>query len=434
MKIVKLAITVLLLISGLKSISAQLKIGVMLPLMNSSENNANNDLGIQMLRGINDALEEYNGEKIMLKVEDTKKDAAITLQCINKLGSDSSVIAILGPVYSNELVSNAGAAKFHKIPIITPTATQNNIAASNEYVFQLNPTYNIRGRIMAKYAMHELGLKNFVILAESEYGKNFAESFADEVSSEGGKVVITKYYNSSQADMNQDLDEIKSGLADADKFIDFGNLSKTQAEKIKKIKFKFSYPDSLIGSRLVVSIYKILGPDAQRILDSAGIQYSKWDNAKSVIYGSADAIYVPILNSEEIQKIVPQYFSSGINLPLLGTSDWNNPKLLDENKMYLNKLYFDSDFYLGERKNGDLVNMDEQEIRNYYFGYDGMKLILDEVAKGNKTRESLNSALQKLTDYNSVHSHITIKDRTNHQSAIMLFSNGELKKIADYVY
>src|SRR4030095_13375851 len=150
LRMIKLVLTVFVFfLFGLNHIFGQMKIGIALPMMNSSEGISEKSMGVQMLRGINDALEEYNsknpGQKISIKVEDTKKDPAVTLQCINKFGSDSSVIAILGPVYSSELVNNVGAAKFHKIPVITPTATQNKLASNNEFVFQLNPTYDIRG-------------------------------------------------------------------------------------------------------------------------------------------------------------------------------------------------------------------------------------------------------------------------------------------------
>ena len=67
------------------------------------------------------------------------------------------------------------------MPVISPTATVNFLAQNNPYVFQLNPTYDIRGRVMAKFAMKEMGMKNFIILSEDTYGKNYAESFKNEV-------------------------------------------------------------------------------------------------------------------------------------------------------------------------------------------------------------------------------------------------------------
>ena len=46
--------------------------------------------------------------------------------------------------------------------------------------------------------------------------------------------------------------------------------------------------------------------------------------------------------------IVPELFSNGLSFYLAGTGDWNNEKALDENKIYLKNLYFESEYYLDE--------------------------------------------------------------------------------------
>ncbi|MBK8553065.1 MAG: penicillin-binding protein activator [Ignavibacteria bacterium] len=420
---------------------SQKKIGVALPMMKNSENTEEKKLGEQMLKGINDALEEYNNagqiNKISISAEDTKKDQTEVLQIFNKFGSDSNVIAILGPVFSSELINNEGAASFHKIPIITPTATENFLAEKNPFVFQLNPTYDIRGRLMADFAAGELKLKNFVIFSEDTYGKNYADSFTDEVNKNGGEIIYTKYYSKDSIDLTAELEDLKDKIFEKDRFIDFGTVTTSQMDKLKKVKFLYSYPDSLYREKLVVSIYKLFGKDAIRVTDSIGmtpVQIKYTDNAKQYILGYADAVYIPISNSGEISKVIPQYFSSNIKLPVLGTSDWNNEAILIENKMYIDQLYFDADFYIKDKSRDDFANMDESEIRNYYFGYDAMKLILDKISSGNNTRQLLNSALESVSNYAAVHCNFTIKGRTNHQMPVMKFRNGGIEKLKDFIY
>ncbi|MEP7146325.1 MAG: ABC transporter substrate-binding protein [bacterium] len=418
---------------------SQAKIGLAIPLMKNSDNAEEKKLGEQMVKGIQDALNDYNasqpGKKITLILEDTKRDQSATLKIINKFVSDSSVIAIFGPVFSSELINNAGAPAFHKIPLITPTATQNFLAENNPYVFQLNPTYDIRGRIMARYAMDELGMKNFAILSEETYGKNFADSFTDEVLKSGKTVIFTKYYAKDKTDLSDELKELKNKIFENEKFLDFGNMKTAEIEKLSRINLKFSYLDSLVKEKLVVSIYKLLGNRAGKILDSLGIQISaNFPDSRSYIPGIADAIYIPVSGSGEIRNIIPQYFSENLNLPVLGTSDWNNLKVLNDNKMYIKQLYFDSDFYIDEKTGKDFAKSEEADIKNYYFGYDGMKLILSKISEGNNTRESLNNALENARDFKAVHNTVTIKDRTNHEMSIMSFRNGKSEKIKDFVY
>jgi len=418
---------------------SQVKIGVALPLMLNSSDHEEKRLGDQMLKGVKDALEEYKAsnpnKNVSIKVEDTKRDQSVTLDIFNKLAADSSLIAILGPVFSSELVNNAGAALFHKIPIVTPTATLNFLAQKHEFVFQLNPTYDIRGRLIAKFAMNELGMKNFVILSEDSYGKNFADSFSDEVNSNNGRILLSEYYSKDAFDIIEQLNNIKSKIIENDKFIDFGNLDKSQVEKLKNVRLKFSNVDSLIGARLIVSIYKLFGKDADTEISSLKIFPAvTFDRTKSIIPGNTDAIYIPISNYSEISKIISQYFTENILLPVLGTSDWNNEKALNENKMYIKELYFDSDFYLKDSPNNDFINLSEADIKNYYFAYDGMKLLLDKISEGNSTRLSLNEALENVSNYKAVHNMVTIKDRTNRNMSVMLFKDGVLTKASEYEY
>jgi Periplasmic binding protein len=432
---------IIILQISLSSVFAQVKIGVALPLMRNSGSEEEEKAGEQILKGINDAIAEYDsvkkGVKVIIDVVDTEKDPDNVLNIFNKFGSDTGFIAVFGPVYSSELIKNAGAGAFHKIPIITPTATYNFLAEKNEYLFQLNPTYDVRGGIMAKFAMTELGMKNFVILSEESYGKNFEESFTAEVNKNNGKIIFTKFYQKDKEDLADELEELRNKLFENERFIDFGNLNSVQMDKLRKLKLQFPNlnPDSLSNEKLIVSIYKLFGNRANTILDSIGISsVSATDNRGNYILGLTDAVYIPISNTNEIPKVVSEYFKENINLPILGTSDWNNEKVLDENRMYIKELYFDSDFFLKNNPKAELMNLSNQEIRNYYFGYDGMKLILDKISEGNNTRQSLNDALQKVYDYKTLHNNVTIKLRTNHEMSIMKFRRGSLEKIKDYVY
>lgn len=421
-------------------IYSQIKIGVALPMMKSSQNEDDRILAQQMLTGINKALQEFNNantaNKIEIITEDTKRDQAEVLRIFDKLGSDDKVIAILGPVFSSELVNNAGAALFHKIPIITPTSTQSFLAEKNPYLFQLNPTYDIRGRIMADFACEELRMKNFVIFSEEAYGNNFAQSFTDQVIKDSGNIIAIKYYSKDKTELTEELEELRSKIFEKDKFIDFGSLSKDQLDKLNKMKFRFSNTDSLASQRLIVSIYKIFGKNADRTIDSAGLTSSVIradDFSKKYIPGYVDAVYIPVSNAYEITKVLPQLYAVGINLPVLGSSDWNNSVVLDENAAYIDKLYFDSDFHITDKSAEDYSKSDP-ELKNYYFGYDAMKLILSKISEGNNTRELLNSALEKVSGYKAVHCGFTIKDRTNHQMSIMTYRNGNIEKLKDFVY
>ena len=424
---------------NLSSAYSQLKIGIALPLMKNSPGSPDASTGEQMLKGIRDALSEYDLENDNTKVEiiirDTGKDPEMTIDALNSFGSDANVKAVIGPVFSAELVNSAGAAAFHKVPVISPTATVNFIAEKNPYVFQLNPTYDIRGRLMAKYAVEKLGMKRFMILSEDNYGKQYADGFSSQLSSTSDSVLFTKLYEKDQWDLSSEADEIRRYLEENDRFIDFSTINVSDLEKLRKIGLTKEMSDSLIVKKYIVSIYKFPGGITPEALSTAGVTISPY-NSKSynVMFGIVDAIYVPIARHDEIAKVALALFRQRINIPILGTSDWNNEESLIGNKDVLPKVYFEADFTLTGEQINDVKNMKDSERRNYYFGYGSMQLLLEMFSKGITNREEINEALESLNNYEAPYNRITIKNRTNHSLKIMKFQNGSLEKVEDYVY
>ena len=87
---------------------------------------------------------------------------------MSDLGDDANVVAVLGPISSDEVFASAGVANAKQVTLLTPTATSNGIAAIGPYVFQGNPDYDTRGRAMAAFAWDRLGARKFAVLAPTE--------------------------------------------------------------------------------------------------------------------------------------------------------------------------------------------------------------------------------------------------------------------------
>ncbi len=417
----------------------QLKVGIALPLMKNSPGSPDASTGEQMLKGIRDAVNEYNLKndetKVEIIIEDTGKDPEKTIEALNGFGNNKEVMAVIGPVFSAELTSSAGAAEFHKMPVISPTATLNFIAEKNPYVFQLNPTYDIRGRLMAKYAIDKLGTKKFIILSEDNYGKQYAEGFSGELRATSDSALFTKYYNKDQWDLSAEAADIRRYLEENDKFIDFGTINVADLEKLRKIGLTKEMSDSLILKKYLVSIYKLPGGITRDALSAAGVTISPYNSRSfNVIFGIADAIYIPIARHDEIAKIALSLFRQRINIPVLGTSDWNNEESLTGNKDVLPKVYFEADFSLTNEQIEDVKNMKDSDRRNYYFGLGSMQLLLDLFSKGVTSRKDINDALESLSNYEAPYNRITMKNRTNHSLKIMKFEKGSLEKVEDFVY
>ena len=99
---------------------------------------------------------------------------------------------------------------------------------------------------------------------------------------------------------------------------------------------------------------------------------------------------------------------------IAGTGDWNHEKALEDNKGYIKNLVFESEYYPDEN-NQRFIDLKEKMkkskfklSKNFLFGYDAAKLIFDLVAQGNSTRESLNTSLKNLVNYEAIKSKISL--------------------------
>jgi ABC-type branched-subunit amino acid transport system substrate-binding protein len=411
------------------------KIGVAFPMFSESEDNTKKQLGTEILDGIKFALTEYSKNapvKVTLEVMDTKRDPVTANEVIKGFGEDESIIGVIGPVFSSELLEAANNGPFFKMPIISPTATGDELASNYNYVFQLNPSYEVRGKLMADYLIKKNGLKNFAIISEETYGDNFRKHFEDEVKTMGGKVVITQTYAKDPQSITDQINAIIRYIKENDLFINAANLNLTQKQKLESSGVRWSLIDSSVSMNMDVSIYYMFGKNAKKMVDTMNIKpYKLKPEATKFIQGLIDAIYIPIANPNEINVIVPQLFSDGLSMFIAGTGDWNNEKTLEENKVYLKNVIFESEYY-PDNNNPEFTALKENVkkskykiSKNFLFGYDTGKLIFKLIGDGAKTREQLNTALKNLVNYDAIKSKISLDYHgINSELNILRYDNG----------
>lgn len=408
------------------------KIGVLLPLFRDSDDASRKQLGSEILDGMRFALSRYSknsAKKLILEVHDTKRDPSLVKNSLLSFSSDNSVIGVIGPIYSSEFSEIIQIPSEVNLPVVSPTATGDNIAQDN-YIYQLNPNYEVRGKLMADYLMKVKGFKNFAVIYESSYGVNFQKHFEDQVNRLGGKILFSESYSNDLKNFNELTENLKKLIIDNDLFLNASNLNLVQRQKLEKAGVRPSLIDSSLTMDLNISIYYMFGKEAQKILDSLNIKPVKVSGESKLIQGVFDVLYIPISNPSEIGEIIPMLYSYGIILDIAGTGDWNNEKILSENRGYIKNLIFESEYFPDE--SSDYFQEVVEEIKktkykiskNFFFGYDAMKLIIDLVSEGNVTREQLNSALKNLISYDAIKSKISLDYHgVNSELNILKFDN-----------
>ncbi len=172
------------------------------------------EFGGQAVHGVILALEQSGQkDKLNVRIADTRADAFTALRQTQKALNQDSVIAVIGPIMSAPAATVAAwiGSNFPKIPMITPTATDDGIAQMGGNVFQLNITMHHLAKSIADYAMDCFGIREFAVVSPlGDYGNSMTNSFTRTVESRGGKVIALQNYAEGRNDYKTEFDLMRS--------------------------------------------------------------------------------------------------------------------------------------------------------------------------------------------------------------------------------
>lgn len=426
-----------------------IEIAAILPLMSNSKQQAAKELGTELLNGMRLAVTEHNKvglPKVNLIERDSQRDPGVAARVVTELCSDERIMAVLGPIFSNETFAAAGIANARGVPIVTPTATANGIAAIGPYVFQLNPDYETRGRAAARFAVDSMGLKTFGVLAPAGgtgSGRAMAEAFIEEITALGGEIVDAEWYDEGATDLRFQISAMRRRALERTEIpvIDFGR--RTSYEDLKKM-LSWGVPprllDSLAEREDTVSVNVLFGSRGKEIADSLGIAYRQTTvnyDSLEIPVDVIDGIFLPISGSDEIGIVSPQLRYFNFRTQLLGTGEWYDITQLDENRQYADGVIFSNDTYVDESEpayesfsRSYMSMFARRPTLNSLYGYDAMSLVLSLVRDGFASRQSLAEALARLESYSGIRADVRLDgNRVNSYLSILQFKGRSIRKI-----
>jgi len=178
--------------------------------------------GQGLTEGIELAVEEINksggvlGKEIELVKIDNKSEDTESANVSARLATRENVVALLGPATSGNTKAAIPAAMQNKIPLITGSATADDITVDSngnvrEYIFKTCFSDSFQGVIMAEFAVNDLGAKNAAILADStsDYAKGLSKAFKETIEKYGGKILVEEAYQAKDTDFKAVLTNIK---------------------------------------------------------------------------------------------------------------------------------------------------------------------------------------------------------------------------------
>lgn len=183
-------------------------VGVILP--------ADDDPGPDMLvprnlyYGITLAAEEFNSQytdkKISLNYRNSHRDPDSTAKAFHDVVWKGFSDVVIGPLFSETASRMAGLSEQYSVPMIAPLANSDEINLDYNYTFQMNPTFEVHGKQMARHAVRQLGLDTLAVITPNEaLGTASARSFRREAERLGA--FVSYYIEEDFSSLGYDLSD-----------------------------------------------------------------------------------------------------------------------------------------------------------------------------------------------------------------------------------
>jgi ABC-type branched-subunit amino acid transport system substrate-binding protein len=140
------------------------------------------------------AVDEFNqrgGRTARLVFEDSGGEPRKARAAVQRLIDRADPDVIIGPLFSEEAIAAAEVAEEEGVPLLVPLATDEAVADGRTMVFQANPTYEMRGRLMARRVVRNLRYSRIGVIADStSFAGRMARGFIAEADDLGASLPI----------------------------------------------------------------------------------------------------------------------------------------------------------------------------------------------------------------------------------------------------
>ena len=189
-------------------LSLEVKVGSVLSLTGTL-----GSYGQDAKKGMELALSEMGNTdpKLKMYTEDTLSTPSEAAKAINKLISSDKVSVVIGDMTSSNTIAAASIAEKSKIPIVSPSATNDSITQGKKYIFRACFIDSFQGTVMATFASQNLKAKTAIVLedSDSDYSKGLSKSFIEHFTKEGRVVLKVLRYSQKDTSYTSQLSEVR---------------------------------------------------------------------------------------------------------------------------------------------------------------------------------------------------------------------------------
>lgn len=175
------------------------------------------DRGIQLAVSEVNAAGGIKGRQVQVIALDDEGKPEEAATAATRLIASEHVVALLGEVASTRSLFMAPKAQAAKVPMVSPSSTNEKVTQVGDYIFRACFIDPFQGYVMAKFATDNLHLKKAAILRDvrNDYSVGLAKVFTDNFTKMGGQISDNESYSSGDVDFKAQLTNIKNTNPDA---------------------------------------------------------------------------------------------------------------------------------------------------------------------------------------------------------------------------
>ena len=358
--------------------SAVLMVGIVLPI---SGKNAKE--GEAFLSGFYAGEKSFNkdNQRLSILVKDTRSNDLQAIIDARNLEKMNQIKTIISPLNEQSSLAITSALSNTDLPIILTNTQQNDLSIINSKTFHFNSTLATQGKMAARYAVNQLGLKFLAVVSPADQnGEIQTDAFIKEVDLLGANVVVSEWYSGQPKNLKRQFKNIRR--------IAFDLLPKEE-----------NYDEALgMSIDSLDALFDISTEDYFDLPKKKKNKMSSSDSSK-VILSTIDGIYLPI-NLDDLEFIGPQIPMYNLETKIIGNNNWQNLNILLKENIgpHIKGLSIITNF-TQQNTDPELYNGNQQY--SFYNGYNVAKL-LTQVDIEDQSRELLNNALRNLDFHKGV--------------------------------
>lgn len=399
-------------------------IGVLLPL--SGKNRVYGESALQAIRLAFEAEEGKKASSIALVVRDTKSDRVAAAQAVEELVLQEGVIAIVGPMFTNESQPAAFKAQELGVPLLT-ISSADEVGNVGPYVFRNGLTYKAQAEALVSYAMDVAGMKTFAVLyPRHPYGEELLHLFWDEVEKRKGEIRGVESYGTEDTTFAA---QVKSLVA--------RDVLGMRSDYRKAIEECDKQPDNYRKARCRDRATQEVRP----LVDFDGLFIPDYPPKIALI--SAALAFEDIIvekDPRQLKKIEKTLGREVTPVTLLGASGWNSSELPEKAQRNVENAVFVDAFFSGaeDKPTVELVNTFQKKLKRTpsvveALAYDSA-MILRGVVEGESpaTRDAMREGLRRVAKFPGVTGQTSFTESPDAKKKVRLLTikEGRIQEIA----